>query len=84
MVKLVGIISGVLTSVSMLPQFFKLVKKKDSKDIAIWMLIVLSIGVSGWTYYGFLRHDWIIIITNAFSGLISFLTIILAIKYRRN
>jgi uncharacterized protein with PQ loop repeat len=28
--KITGIISGMMTSVSMLPQFFKLIKKKDS------------------------------------------------------
>jgi len=84
MEKIVGIISGVLTSVSMLLQFIKLLKKKDSKDIAIGMLIVLIAGVAGWTCYGFLKRDMIIITTNAFAFLVNFLTIILSIKYRRN
>ena len=81
--KIVGVISGVLTSVSMLPQFIKLIRKKDSKDIAIGMLIVLIAGIAGWIWYGVLKSDIIIIATNAFALLINLLTVILAIKYRK-
>ena len=82
MEKITGIISGMLTLVSMLPQFFKLIKKKDSKDIAIGMLLVLIAGVAGWTYYGVLKNDILITLTNAFAFLINLLMVILAIKYR--
>jgi MtN3 and saliva related transmembrane protein len=82
--KIVGIISGLLTSISMLPQFFKLIKTKDSKNISMGMLVVLLMGVAGWVYYGFLRTDWIIIATNTFAFLVNFVTMILAIKYRRH
>lgn len=82
--KLVGIISGLLTSISMLPQFFKLVKTKESKNISMGMLLVLLTGVAGWIYYGFLRNDWIIVVTNAFALLVNFVTMLLSIKYRRH
>ena len=81
--KIVGIAAGVLTAVSMLPQFFKLIKKKNGKDISVGMLGILLAGVGAWVYYGFLKNDLIIIITNAVSFLISLLTITLAIKYRK-
>jgi MtN3 and saliva related transmembrane protein len=83
MEKIVGIISGMLTSASMLPQFFKLIKKKDSRDISILMLVVLIAGVSCWVWYGFLKNDLIIIITNAFSVLLNILTLAFALKYRQ-
>jgi MtN3 and saliva related transmembrane protein len=80
--KIVGIIAGLLTSISMLPQFFKLIKTKDSKNISIGMLIVLLAGVMGWVYYGILKKDLIIIVTNAFAVLINLLTLIFSIKHR--
>jgi MtN3 and saliva related transmembrane protein len=83
MEKIVGVISGVLTSVSMLPQFFKLIKKKDSKDVSLGMLAVLIAGVGGWIYYGILRNDLIIVFTNSFAFLVNLLTMILAINYRK-
>lgn len=79
---IVGMVSGALTSVSMLPQFGKLIKTKDSKNISTVTLLVLLTGVAGWTYYGFLKTDWIIILTNGFAFLINFLTMILSIRYR--
>lgn len=80
--KIVGIVSGSLTSISMLPQFVKLIKTKDGEDVSIGMLIVLLAGVTGWVYYGLLRNDLIILITNAFAFLINLLTIVLRLKYR--
>jgi MtN3 and saliva related transmembrane protein len=82
--KIIGIASGVLTSISMLPQFFKLIKTKESENISMGMLIVLLTGVAGWIYYGFLKNDWIIILTNAFAFLINFVTMILSVKYRKH
>ena len=52
MVQIAGIIAGVLTSASMIPQFFKLIQKKDSKDISIGMLVALIAGVACWIWYG--------------------------------
>jgi MtN3 and saliva related transmembrane protein len=83
MIKWVGIISGALTSISMIPQFLKLLKKKDSRDISIGMLIVLIIGMAGWSCYGMLINDPIIITTSSFSFLVNSLTLILSIKFRR-
>ena len=82
--KIIGIASGVLTSISMLPQVFKLIKTKESENISMGMLIVLLTGVAGWIYYGFLKNDWIIILTNAFAFLINFVTMILSVKYRKH
>jgi MtN3 and saliva related transmembrane protein len=83
MEKLIGILSGVLTSASMLPQFIKLIRSKDSKDISLGMLGVLIAGVGGWTFYGVLKTDWILIITNSFAFLLNSITLALAIVYRR-
>jgi MtN3 and saliva related transmembrane protein len=81
--KIIGITAGLLTSISMLPQFVKLIRTKDSKNISMAMLLVLLTGVVGWVYYGFLRNDWIIIVTNAFAILVNFVTMILSVKYRK-
>jgi len=82
--KIVGAVSGLLTSISMLPQFFKLIKTKDSENISKGMLIVLLAGIAGWIYYGSLKNDWIIIGTNAFAFLVNFVTMVLSIKFRQH
>ena len=81
MVEVAGIIAGVLTSVSMIPQFVKLLKEKDSGDISPVMLIMLIIGVACWVWYGILKSDLIIILTNAFSLLLNLATLFFVLKY---
>ncbi len=80
-VEWVGIASGIFTSVSMLPQIIKTVKEKKAGDISLVMILILLTGVGGWIYYGVLRHDLPIIITNSFSFALNFLMLILHWKY---
>lgn len=80
--KIIGFIAGIFTATSMLPQFVKILKDKKADDISIPMLLILLTGVILWIYYGVMKDDWPIIITNAFSLLLNIGTIILRIKYR--
>jgi MtN3 and saliva related transmembrane protein len=78
----IGIIAGIFTASSLLPQAIKIVKEKKSGDVSIGMLIFLMTGVSLWIYYGYLRDDLPIIITNCFSLLLNIITLFLRIKYK--
>lgn len=84
--QLVGIAAGILTSISMLPQLIKLIKEKKADALSPVMLIVLISGLALWTYYGILRKDWPIIITNSFSLIlnITLLTLRQIYKKRQN
>ena len=78
----VGILASVFTAISLLPQLSKLVKEKRPENISLGMLASLLIGVGLWVYYGFLKDDWIIIVSNSFSWLVNMTIIILTIKYK--
>jgi len=81
---IIGIIAGVLTSLSLLPQLIKILKEKQVEDISAGMFITLTVGLALWVVYGFLKQDWPIILTNAFSVLVNIFIIILKFKYRNN
>ncbi len=81
--QVVGIAAGVLTSTSMIPQLVKLVKEKKADAISPIMLIVLISGLSLWAYYGILREDWPIIITNVFALIINAALLILRQVYKK-
>jgi MtN3 and saliva related transmembrane protein len=83
LVEIIGFIAGVLTSSSLLPQLIKTIRKKEAEDISIWMPIVLMSGVSLWIYYGIMKDDYPIILTNAFSLLLNISLIFLRVKYSR-
>jgi len=81
---IIGLVAGILTGVSMLPQLLKIIKKKNAKDVSSIMILVLLSGLALWVYYGFLKEDFPIIITNAFSFCISSLVLFFKIYYRNN
>lgn len=81
--KLIGIIAGVLTGSSLLPQLIKILKEKKGGDISILMLLCLLCGLACWVWYGILQKDWPIIITNAFSLVTNSAIIIMTIYYKK-
>lgn len=82
-VQIVGLIAGIFTSISLLPQLIKLLKNKKAEDISLFYLIILFIGLGLWIWYGTLRQDVPIVVTNGFSLIINGIIIVLGIKYKR-
>jgi MtN3 and saliva related transmembrane protein len=80
---LIGIAAGVITGVSMLPQLFKIIKEKDAGKVSISMLIVLTVGLGMWVWYGIEKEDLPIIVTNAFSILVNMTTLALKLYFDR-
>lgn len=78
----IGIIAGILTSISMVPQLIKMIKEKKAQDVSLLMLLVLLTGVCLWVWYGFLKNDIPIIASNCFSVLINLLTLYFRIRYK--
>jgi MtN3 and saliva related transmembrane protein len=82
-IQLIGMIAGILTSMSLMPQLIKTFKTKTAEEISLVMLFTLMLGIALWIYYGILRKDIPIIITNAFSFLLNVTLIGLRLKYKK-
>ncbi|MDQ6901443.1 MAG: SemiSWEET family transporter [Bacteroidota bacterium] len=67
----------------MLPQLIKTFKKKKSEEISILMIICLITGIGLWIYYGVLKNDLPIIITNSFSFIVNCVLLIFHFKYKK-
>jgi MtN3 and saliva related transmembrane protein len=78
----IGIGAGICTAISMLPQLNKIIREKKAGDISYVMLIILLVGLAAWAWYGFLKNDYPIIITNSFSFLVNSLILFFTFKYR--
>lgn len=79
----IGIVAGVLTSVSLLPQLVKIIKEKKAEDLSYFTLVILLLGLGCWIWYGILREDLPIIITNSFSLLVNFSVIVVTARYKK-
>jgi len=82
-ITIIGIAASLLTATSMIPQLIKIIKDKEAESVSILMLVVLFSGLSMWIWYGILIGDAIIIASNSFSVLISSLTVLYSIKYKK-
>ena len=80
----IGIFAGICTCISLLPQLVKIIKEKKAENISYLMLFILLIGVGTWIWYGSLKEDMPIIITNCVSFFINLLVIFFTIRYKQN
>jgi MtN3 and saliva related transmembrane protein len=81
MIQVIGSAAGILTATSMLPQVIKTLKEKSAEDVALGMLIVLTLGQILWIVYGYQKDDWPIMGTNGFSILVNITMMFLRKKY---
>jgi MtN3 and saliva related transmembrane protein len=80
----IGIIASVLTAISMLPQLIRILREKKAETMSYWVPVILILGVGGWTWYGFLKNDLIIIVSNGFSLLLNCTILVLSLRYAKN
>ena len=80
---IIGIAAGICTSVSLLPQLFKIIKEKKAEAISYFMLFILLTGLALWVWYGIMQEDYPIIVTNSFSFIVNALVIIFTIRYKK-
>jgi len=81
LILVLGLASACLTMFAFLPQLIKIIRTKHTKDLSLFMLIMLEVGISGWLAYGILISDPPIIVANSVSVTLLTITLILKIKY---
>lgn len=81
---IVGIGASVLTSISLVPQLLKLLKEKKAQDVPMVMLSVLLCGLGLWIYYGLMKQDLIIVISNSVAAAINITTVVTTLIYKKS
>jgi len=79
---LIGVGASCFTATALIPQLIKLLKEKKSGSVSVVMLCVFFTGLGLWIYYGVLKSDWIIIISNGFALVINVWIGVLTIHYK--
>jgi len=81
-IDILGIIAGICTSSSIIPQIVKTLKEKKAREVSVFMFIVLMTGNALWIYYGFEKSDIAIISTNFFALVLNIVMIVLKFRYK--
>lgn len=81
MASTLGLIAGLLTTLSMAPQVYKSWKTKQTKDLSWVWLSILIVGIILWLIYGIIIKDAPLILANSFTFVLVFILIILKYTY---
>jgi len=76
----IGYIAAFLTTIAFLPQTFRTIKYKQTKDISLVMYLLFCTGVFVWLVYGIVLANIPLIIANGLTLALS--TTVLALKLR--
>ena len=75
-------IVGISMSLGVLPQAYRLWKRKTSNDISIILWIVMIHGIAWWLYYGIKIGSISLVITNSVCLVLDSIVLALVITYR--
>lgn len=78
----IGLIAGMLTTMSFIPQAVKVYRTRHTQDLSLPMYIVLLTGVSLWMWYGVMVRSHPIIIANGATLVIGAYILIMKLKYK--
>ncbi len=82
MTESIGLIAGSLTTISFLPQVIKTWKSRSAKDLSLVMFSLFCTGIFLWLIYGLLIHSWPVILSNAFTLVLSSTILFFKLKFK--
>jgi MtN3 and saliva related transmembrane protein len=76
----IGLLAGLCTTISLIPQVIRTVKTKDTKAISLYMYIIFAVGVILWLVFGITIDSKAVIATNAATLILTGIILFLKIK----
>lgn len=80
-VESVGVVAGICTTFSFLPQALKALKTKETKSLSLSMYSILVVGVFLWFVYGLLIESFSVIAANMITFLLAGMVLFLKIRH---
>jgi MtN3 and saliva related transmembrane protein len=80
--RIIGLVAGMLTTASLVPQLVKTIKTKSAGDLSLVMLMLFWVGIGCWLTYGLMVNEWPIIAANCITLVMCSILVICKIRYR--
>jgi MtN3 and saliva related transmembrane protein len=78
---LIGSIAATLTTISFIPQVWRVWQTRHTRDISLVMYIAFTSGVAFWLIYGIMLGSWPIIIANGITVCLAGAVLIMKIRF---
>lgn len=75
-----GFIAGFCTTLSLVPQVIKVIRTRQTRDIALGMYILMVIGVLFWLLYGLSIRALSVIVANSITLILSFIVLVYKLR----
>jgi len=82
MTETLGILAGLLTTGSFLPQVYQTIKTRDVAGISLLMYLAFTTGVLLWLVYGLLNSQIAVILANGITFVLAAIILSMKIRYR--
>ncbi len=79
---ILGIMAGILTTISFVPQVIKIYRTKDAKGLSTATFTIFSCGVFLWLLYGIVVGEWPIILANGITLILILAIIVMKFRYK--
>lgn len=79
---MLGIVAGMFTTASFLPQVIKTWKSRSAKDLSLGMFTLFCLGVALWLLYGFMVNDLPVIIANTVTLLLASTLLLFKLRWK--
>jgi len=73
----IGLVAGILTGISFIPQSIKTIRTKDTTSISLTTYILYTLGVTLWILYGLIISDIAVFLTNVVTIVPSLIILII-------
>lgn len=77
----IGGIAATLTTCSFIPQVWRVLQTRHTKDISLGMYILFTTGVALWLVYGIQLEAWPIIVANTITLLLAGIVLTLKLRF---
>lgn len=78
----VGLLAGALTTLSFMPQLFRIWRRRSARDISLAALLSFIAGISFWIWYGVSLHSRPIVLFNSITLALNLSILWLKIAHR--
>ncbi|MBS1553863.1 MAG: SemiSWEET transporter [Bacteroidota bacterium] len=78
----IGLVAGSFTTISFLPQVIKTWKSRSAKDLSLVMFSLFCAGILLWLIYGILIGSLPVILSNAFTLVLSSTILFFKLKFK--
>lgn len=78
--ELIGYAAAIFATGAFIPQAYKTIKTKSTKDISLFMYLAFCLGVFLWLVYGVLENDLPLIVANIVTFSLAFFILLIKTK----